>query len=46
MHGPNTLMSKVMGLFFTMDKLVGPQFDEGLASLKRLAEQKAGAVST
>jgi Polyketide cyclase / dehydrase and lipid transport len=46
MHGPNTLMSKVMGLFFTMDKLVGPQFDEGLASLKRLAEQKAGAVSS
>jgi len=38
MHGPNTLMSKVMGLFFSMDKLVGPQFDEGLASLKRLSE--------
>lgn len=45
MHGPNTLMSKVMGLFVTMDKLVGPQFDEGLASLKSLVEQKAGAVS-
>jgi uncharacterized protein YndB with AHSA1/START domain len=45
MHGPNTLMSKVMGLFFSMDKLVGPQFDEGLANLKGLAEQKAGAVS-
>jgi carbon monoxide dehydrogenase subunit G len=45
MFGPNTLMSKVMGLFFSMDKLVGPQFDEGLASLKGLAEQKAGAVS-
>jgi carbon monoxide dehydrogenase subunit G len=39
MHGPNTLMSKVMGLFFSMDKLVGPQFEEGLASLKRLAER-------
>jgi carbon monoxide dehydrogenase subunit G len=38
MHGPNTLMSKVMGLFFSMDKLVGPQFDEGLASLKALSE--------
>jgi uncharacterized protein YndB with AHSA1/START domain len=38
MHGPNTLMSKVMGLFLSMDKLVGPQFEEGLASLKRLAE--------
>ena len=39
MHGPNTFMSKVMGLFFSMDKLVGPQFDEGLASLKLLAEK-------
>lgn len=39
MHGPNTLMSKVMGLFFSMDKLVGPQFEEGLASLKALAER-------
>jgi hypothetical protein len=39
MHGPNTLMSKVMGLFFSMDKLVGPQFDEGLASLKALSEK-------
>jgi len=38
MHGPNTFMSKVMGLFFSMDKLVGPQFDEGLASLKRISE--------
>jgi hypothetical protein len=32
-------MSKIMGLFFTMDKLVGPQFDEGLASLKGLTER-------
>jgi hypothetical protein len=33
-------MSKVMGLFFSMDKLVGPQFEEGLANLKRLAESQ------
>lgn len=39
MHGPNTLMSKVMGLFFSMDKMVGPQFDEGLASLKGITEK-------
>lgn len=38
MHGPTTLMSKMMGLFFSMDKLVGPQFEDGLASLKRLTE--------
>ena len=45
MHGPNTLMSKVMGLFLSMDKLVGPQFEAGLAALKALAEQRVGAVS-
>lgn len=39
MQGPNTFMSKVMGLFFSMDKLVGPQFDEGLASLKAICER-------
>jgi uncharacterized protein YndB with AHSA1/START domain len=39
MSGPNTLMSKVMGLFFSMDKMVGPQFDEGLASLKAITEK-------
>jgi len=39
MFGPNTLLSKVMGLFMSMDRLVGPQFEEGLANLKRLAER-------
>jgi uncharacterized protein YndB with AHSA1/START domain len=38
MYGPATLMSKVMGIFFSMDKMVGPQFEEGLASLKAVAE--------
>jgi uncharacterized protein YndB with AHSA1/START domain len=38
MYGPVTLMSKVMGLFFSMDKLVGPQFEEGLANLRTVAE--------
>ncbi|MGZ6016947.1 MAG: SRPBCC family protein [Phenylobacterium sp.] len=38
MTGPHTLMSKVMHLVFPMDKMVGPQFAEGLASLKRIAE--------
>jgi hypothetical protein len=46
MYGPNTFMSKVMGLFVSMDKLVGPQFEEGLANLKRVSEERAGAVST
>jgi hypothetical protein len=38
MTGPQTLMSKVMGVFFSMEKMVGPQFEEGLAALKGLAE--------
>jgi uncharacterized protein YndB with AHSA1/START domain len=38
MTGPTTLMSKVMGIFFSMDKLVGPQFEEGLANLRVVAE--------
>jgi hypothetical protein len=44
MSGPNTLMSKVMGLFFSMDKLVGPQFEEGLANLKGLAQRQPTAA--
>ncbi len=39
MHGPNSFMSKFMGLFFSMDKMVGAQFEQGLASLKVLAEK-------
>lgn len=39
MHGPNSFMSKVMSLFFSMDKMVGAQFEQGLASLKALAEK-------
>jgi hypothetical protein len=39
MDGRNTLLSKVMGLFFSMDKMVGGQFEEGLGNLKALAEK-------
>ncbi len=38
MTGPHTLMTKLMHLVFPMDKMVGPQFAEGLANLKRLGE--------
>lgn len=38
MYGPLTLMAKVMHVFFSMEKMVGPQFEEGLANLKRVAE--------
>lgn len=36
--GPNTGMTKVMGLFTSMDKMVGPDFERGLARLKDVAE--------
>jgi uncharacterized protein YndB with AHSA1/START domain len=39
MHGPNSFMSRLMSLFFSMDKMVGAQFEQGLASLKALAEK-------
>ena len=39
MHGPNSFMSKFMSLFFSMDKMVGAQFEQGLSSLKALAER-------
>ena len=39
MAGPSPYISKLMGLFFNMDKLIGADFETGLANLKRLGEQ-------
>lgn len=39
MQGPSTYVSKVAGLFINMDRMVGGQFEEGLANLKAVAEQ-------
>lgn len=38
MTGRKTLMTKVMGLFTSMDKMVGPDFEKGLARLKTTTE--------
>jgi hypothetical protein len=39
MTDERTLMVKVMGLFGkNMDKMVGPDFEKGLAKLKRITE--------
>lgn len=38
MHGPSPLMARVMGLFFSMDKMLGADFERGLASLKACCE--------
>jgi hypothetical protein len=41
MTGPKTLMTRVMGIFTSMDKLVGKDFEKGLARLKAVAERPA-----
>jgi uncharacterized protein YndB with AHSA1/START domain len=39
MYGPSPYISKLMGLVFSMDKMVGDKFEEGLGNLKTLAEK-------
>jgi uncharacterized protein YndB with AHSA1/START domain len=39
MHGPVTFMSKVMTVFVNFDKMVGKDFEQGLANLKKLTEK-------
>jgi hypothetical protein len=39
MYGPSPFLAKLMGLFFSMDKMVGQKYEEGLASLKAIAER-------
>ncbi|MBS1547144.1 MAG: SRPBCC family protein [Bacteroidetes bacterium] len=39
MDGPNSFMGKVFGLFMNMDKLVGKDFEIGLAGLKTAVEK-------
>jgi len=39
MHGPNPYLSKVMSIFFSMDKMIGKDFETGLANLKTVAEK-------
>ena len=39
MTGPKTFATKVMGIFTSMDKLVGRDFEKGLAQLKAISER-------
>jgi hypothetical protein len=39
MHGPNLFIGKVMGVFMSMDRMIGKDFEAGLANLKAAAEQ-------
>ena len=38
MHGPANFMSKLMGVFIDMDRMVGRDFEDGLQNLRHLAE--------
>lgn len=38
MTGDHTWMSRIMGVFKSMDSMVGPDFEKGLARLKKVCE--------
>jgi len=42
MTGQKTLMTKIMGIFVSMEKFIGPDFEKGLAQLKASTETTAG----
>ena len=39
MHGPSTFITKLMGVFVSMDSMVGKDFETGLANLKAATEK-------
>jgi uncharacterized protein YndB with AHSA1/START domain len=39
MFGPNLFVGKVMGIFIDMDRMIGKDFEDGLASLKAVVEK-------
>jgi hypothetical protein len=39
MTGPMPFMSKLMSVFVSMDSMIGPDFEKGLAQLKEVAEK-------
>jgi uncharacterized protein YndB with AHSA1/START domain len=41
MVGPKTFFTRVMGIFTSMDKMVGPDFEKGLAKLSDAATSKS-----
>ena len=42
MSGPATFVTKLMGVFVSMDAMVGPDFERGLAQMKVAAEKQGG----
>jgi uncharacterized protein YndB with AHSA1/START domain len=41
MSGPKNFISKLIGLFMSMDKMLGEQFEAGLSNLKTVSEMAA-----
>ena len=39
MYGPSSYVSKLMGIFVNMDKMIGSDFESGLEKMKSLAEK-------
>jgi uncharacterized protein YndB with AHSA1/START domain len=39
MFGPSLFVGKVMGIFIDMDRMIGKDFEDGLANLKAVAEK-------
>jgi len=39
MSGPSNYLTKVMGVFVSMDSMIGKDFEAGLANLKAAAEK-------
>ena len=39
MYGPSNFVSKLMHIFFNMDKMIGEKYEAGFASIKAIAEK-------
>ena len=39
MDGPSPFLAKLIGVFFDMDRMIGRDFEAGLADLKQRAER-------
>lgn len=46
MSGEANFVMKAFGLFVDCDKMIGPQFEQGLADLKRIVESSRGPLQT
>jgi hypothetical protein len=45
MYGKNNFMGKIVSLFFDCEKMVGPQFEQGLAELDKVVATQTASVA-